>query len=131
MVVANAENAADGSGLRATDYRRLIQHGVDVVTLGDHIYRKQEIIEVLLSQSNIVRPANMPEQAPGRQWALVEVGQQSLAVISLIDHLPSMTWFTALRFEGLLAQTRVYYQWSRLEQLDRSRRRTSNGQRSG
>lgn len=87
VLVTNAENAADGSGLRSTDYRRLIQHGVDVVTLGDHIYRKQEIIEVLLAQSNIVRPANMPSQAPGRQWAIVEVGEYKLAVISLIGRV--------------------------------------------
>ena len=87
VLVTNAENAADGSGLRSTDYRRLIQHGVDVVTLGDHIYRKQEIIEVLLAQSNIVRPANMPGQAPGRQWATVTIGEHTLAVISLIGRV--------------------------------------------
>ncbi len=87
VLVTNAENAADGSGLRATDYRRLIQHGVDVVTLGDHIYRKQEIIEVLNAQSNIVRPANMPSEAPGKCWATVTVGQQSFAVISLIGRV--------------------------------------------
>lgn len=87
VLVTNAENAADGSGLRATDYRRLISHGVDVITLGDHIYRKQEIIEVLLAQSNIVRPANMPGEAPGRQWATVTVGEHTLAVISLIGRV--------------------------------------------
>ena len=87
VVVTNAENAADGSGLRATDYRRLIQHGVDVVTLGDHIYRKQEIIEVLLAQSNIVRPANMPGQAPGRQWATLTCGEHTWVIISLIGRV--------------------------------------------
>ncbi len=87
VLVTNAENAADGSGLRSTDYRRLIQNGVDVVTLGDHIYRKQEIIEVLLAQQNIVRPANMPAQSPGRQWSIVDVGEHKLAVISLIGRV--------------------------------------------
>lgn len=87
VLVTNAENAADGSGLRTTDYRRLINHGVDVVTLGDHIYRKQEIIDVLLNESNIVRPANMPGQAPGRQWAMVTVGEHRLAVVSLIGRV--------------------------------------------
>jgi 2',3'-cyclic-nucleotide 2'-phosphodiesterase len=86
-VVTNAENAADGSGLRATDYRRLIQHGVSCITLGDHIYRKQEIIEVLCKERNIVRPANMSPQAPGLQWASVEVGGQVLVVISLIGRV--------------------------------------------
>lgn len=86
-IIANAENAADGSGLRATDYRRLIQHGVDVITLGDHIYRKQEIIEVLNKEQNIVRPANLPSSAPGRRWTTCVVGEQTIAVISLLGRV--------------------------------------------
>ena len=66
VIVANAENAADGSGLRCTDYRRLIQSGVHVITLGDHLYRKREIMEPLNNEQNIIRPANLPERAPGR-----------------------------------------------------------------
>ncbi len=87
VLVANAENAADGSGLRATDYRRLVQHGVDVITLGDHIYRKQEIIEVLQKERNIVRPANMPAEAPGLQWTSCQFEGQSIAVISLLGRV--------------------------------------------
>ncbi len=64
-IVVNAENAADGSGLRCKDYRRLIDSGVDGITLGDHAYKKREIIEILESSSNIIRPANLPKQAPG------------------------------------------------------------------
>lgn len=86
-IVANAENAADGSGLRATDYRRLIRHGVDVITLGDHIYRKQEIIEVLQKEKNIVRPANLPASAPGLRWTTCSVGEHTLAVISLLGRV--------------------------------------------
>lgn len=86
-IIANAENAADGSGLRATDYRRLIRHGIDVITLGDHIYRKQEIIEVLLAERNIVRPANLPEKAPGLRWTSVQVGDKSVAVLSLLGRV--------------------------------------------
>ena len=66
VVIANAENAADGSGLRCVDYRRLIEHGVNVVTLGDHLYRKREIMDPLTNENNIIRPANLPQQAPGR-----------------------------------------------------------------
>jgi 2',3'-cyclic-nucleotide 2'-phosphodiesterase len=66
VVIVNAENAADGSGLRCVDYRRLIERGVDIVTLGDHLYRKREIMEPLTNETNIIRPANLPERAPGR-----------------------------------------------------------------
>ena len=64
-LIVNAENAADGSGLRCKDFRRLIEAGYDFVTLGDHIYRKREIIEELNKSDRIVRPCNMPSEAPG------------------------------------------------------------------
>ncbi len=72
VAVINAENAADGTGLRVSEYRRLIEAGYDAVTLGDHIYRKREIIEVLQAESNIVKPANFPPTAPGKTWCCVQ-----------------------------------------------------------
>lgn len=87
VIIANAENAADGSGIRAADYRRLIRYGIDVITLGDHIYRKQEIIEVLNSQTNIVRPANFPALAPGLRSTTIAIGNFKLGVLSLIGRV--------------------------------------------
>ncbi|RMF43705.1 MAG: YmdB family metallophosphoesterase [Planctomycetota bacterium] len=66
VIIANAENAADGSGLRCDQYRKLIDAGIDGITLGDHVYRRREIIDVLERESNIIRPANLPAEAPGR-----------------------------------------------------------------
>jgi calcineurin-like phosphoesterase len=40
LVVANAENAASGSGLTPNLYRRIRETGVDLITLGDHVYKK-------------------------------------------------------------------------------------------
>lgn len=71
LVVANAENAAGGSGLTPTIYNELIAAGIDAITLGDHVYRRKEIYPILLSEDNIVRPANLPEEAVGRQWTVV------------------------------------------------------------
>ncbi len=88
LVIVNAENAADGAGLRQREYRRLIEAGVDAVTLGDHIYKKREIIEVLNSESNIVRPANYPANAPGKRWCVVETaGRTKVAVISVLGRV--------------------------------------------
>lgn len=87
-VVVNAENAADGTGLRVREYQRLMQAGVDAVTLGDHIYRKREIIEALTTQPNIVKPANFPAAAPGKTWCVVPTrGGHSLAVISALGRV--------------------------------------------
>jgi metallophosphoesterase (TIGR00282 family) len=71
LVIANSENAADGSGITPAIYRKLIEAGVDCVTLGDHIYRRVEIYPVLESESNVVKPANYPAAAPGRTWTVV------------------------------------------------------------
>jgi 2',3'-cyclic-nucleotide 2'-phosphodiesterase len=71
LVIVNAENAADGTGLRIKEYKRLVDAGVDAITLGDHIYRKREIMETLNSASNIVKPANFPPSSPGKSWCVV------------------------------------------------------------
>jgi 2',3'-cyclic-nucleotide 2'-phosphodiesterase len=88
LVVANAENAAGGSGLTPANYRELISAGVDCITLGDHIYRRREIISVLEHESNIVKPANFPATSPGRDFALVRArnGVQ-VAVVSLLGRV--------------------------------------------
>ena len=46
-VIANAENAAGGSGLTPQIYEKLLKYGVNLITLGDHAYRKREIVETL------------------------------------------------------------------------------------
>jgi len=71
LVIANAENAAGGSGLTPAIYGELIEVGVDAITLGDHVYRRKEIYSVLRNKENIVRPANLPAEAVGRQWTVV------------------------------------------------------------
>ena len=68
-VIANAENAAGGSGLTARLYRRLREAGVDLFTLGDHIYKKGEIIDTLNREERLCKPANYPPEAPGREVA--------------------------------------------------------------
>jgi 2',3'-cyclic-nucleotide 2'-phosphodiesterase len=88
LVIANAENAADGSGLSPSIYRKLIAAGVDCITLGDHIYRRSEIASVLQSESNIVKPANYPAKAPGRTWTVVRASYGTqVAVISLMGRV--------------------------------------------
>jgi metallophosphoesterase (TIGR00282 family) len=67
LVVANAENAAGGSGLTPRLYRRLRDAGVDLMTLGDHVYKKAEIIDTMQNDDRLCKPANFPLDAPGRE----------------------------------------------------------------
>jgi metallophosphoesterase (TIGR00282 family) len=88
LVIANAENAAGGSGLTPDIYRDLIKSGVDAITLGDHVYRRKEIYSVLKKEGNIVRPANLPEEAVGATFAVVESRDGSrVALFCLLGQL--------------------------------------------
>jgi len=87
-VIANAENAAGGSGLTPQIYDKLLRYGVNLVTLGDHTYRKRDIIKTLETAENIVRPANFSEHAAGRGFAVYKTGKGStVAVVALIGRL--------------------------------------------
>src|SRR3954447_4403592 len=72
LVVCNAENAAGGSGLTVKCHEELVDAGVDVFTMGDHVYRKDEIFGIFERNDRIVRPANFPPDAPGEEVALAE-----------------------------------------------------------
>lgn len=88
FVIANGENAAGGSGITPANYRELIAAGVDCITLGDHIYRRREIVDILETEPNIVKPANFPASSPGRELAVVRArnGVQ-VAVLSLLGRV--------------------------------------------
>src|SRR3954465_9498358 len=66
LVIANAENIAGGSGITQNLFNKLRAYGVDVITLGDHIYKKLDIVPVLQTSERIVRPANLSMHAAGR-----------------------------------------------------------------
>jgi len=66
FVVANAENAAGGSGITAKIAQELFASSVDVLTSGDHIWKKKEIFGIIDSERRILRPNNFPAVAPGK-----------------------------------------------------------------
>jgi metallophosphoesterase (TIGR00282 family) len=87
-VIANAENAAGGSGLTPQIYDKLLRYGVNLITLGDHTYRKRNIIEILETADNIARPANFSEHAAGKGYAIYKTSKgPTVAVVALIGQL--------------------------------------------
>jgi metallophosphoesterase (TIGR00282 family) len=71
FVIANAENIAGGSGLTPVIYHELMTNGVDCITMGDHVYRRREVFQVFETETRIVKPANYPDNAPGRNVAVL------------------------------------------------------------
>ncbi len=84
-VIANAENASSGSGLTPGMFSKLRHYGIDACTMGDHIYKRREILPLLDSSDRIVRPANLPTEAVGRELAIFTTrGGVRVALISLL-----------------------------------------------
>jgi metallophosphoesterase (TIGR00282 family) len=87
-VIANAENAAGGSGLTPQIYDKLLRYGVHLITLGDHAFRKRDIIETLDRADNIVRPANLSEHAAGKGVATYRTSKgPTVGILTLIGRL--------------------------------------------
>ena len=68
LVVANGENSAGGFGVTYDTAQDLLGAGVDVITTGNHVWRKKEIIPYLQEDLPIVRPSNFPPGVPGRGY---------------------------------------------------------------
>jgi 2',3'-cyclic-nucleotide 2'-phosphodiesterase len=83
FVVVNGENAADGFGITIDIAGRLFSSGADVITSGNHIWQKREILPFLESEARILRPANYPSGVPGHGSCVVDVKGTAVAVLNL------------------------------------------------
>ena len=100
LVIANAENIAGGSGITTNLFHKIRAYGVDVVTLGDHVYKKADIVPTLEASERIVRPANLSSEAAGRTFTVVNTNSGvAVAVFCLLGriymNLPSDDPFAA------------------------------------
>lgn len=92
VILANAENAADGSGLTPTLYNKLKDAGIDGMTLGDHAFRKNQIFATLDTATDLIRPVNLPSKARGKGVMHLQVKDDqgnacTIRVITLIGQL--------------------------------------------
>jgi metallophosphoesterase (TIGR00282 family) len=86
--VVNAENAADGAGLTPKLADRLLAAGADVLTLGNHTWRRREIEGYLATAERVIRPANLSRGAPGRALAVAPaVDGTPVAVVNVLGRL--------------------------------------------
>ena len=83
LVVANAENAAGGMGVDIKSAHELLSAGAQVLTSGNHIWKKKEIYSYLDEHDHLIRPANFPVGAPGKGWCRWQRNGFSALVINL------------------------------------------------
>jgi hypothetical protein len=88
FVIANGENLAGGSGITESTVGDLFSSGVDVVTSGDHIFRKKEGEELLERNHRILKPANYPAGTPGIGATVAKSrGGDLVGVVNLIGRV--------------------------------------------
>ena len=72
FVIANAENAAGGTGVTPRIVKDLFQSGCNVLTTGDHIWRRREVFDIINSEERLLRPFNFPDACPGRGFGVYQ-----------------------------------------------------------
>jgi 2',3'-cyclic-nucleotide 2'-phosphodiesterase len=88
LCILNGENLADGVGITPKLADKMLAAGVDAITLGNHVWRRGEIVPYLKESERVIRPANLSRRAPGRGLAFVKAGEGTeVAVANLLGAL--------------------------------------------
>lgn len=83
FVIANAENAAGGNGLTKQVTYELFEYGINFITLGNHVWDKKEILEIIDDEEKMIRPANYPPGTPGRGYKLVQKNNIPIGILNI------------------------------------------------
>ncbi|MBI07839.1 MAG: TIGR00282 family metallophosphoesterase [Opitutae bacterium] len=84
VVIANGENAAGGNGITPDKAAEIYAAGVDVITMGDHLWDQKEVVDLLHEEPRFVRPVNFPPGTPGQGHMVLErEGLPSLGVLNV------------------------------------------------
>ena len=84
FTVANGENAAQGNGLDRRTAEQLFGGGIDVLTSGNHIWQKREMVDYIDEQPHILRPANYPKGTPGQGAVLFQTFGMRILVMNVL-----------------------------------------------
>ena len=84
LVIANGEGATSGYGLGFQNALTLQHMGIDVMTMGEKSFFKLDMVEGIGKRSGILRPANYPEDVPGRGVRYITVGETKVCIINTL-----------------------------------------------
>ncbi|HEY4601629.1 MAG TPA: TIGR00282 family metallophosphoesterase [Cerasibacillus sp.] len=83
LTIVNGENAASGKGITEKIYKQLLEWGAQVITMGNHTWDKKEVFDFIDDAKYMIRPANFPENNPGKGIVYVNINRTEVAVINL------------------------------------------------
>ncbi|TYB32051.1 MAG: TIGR00282 family metallophosphoesterase [Candidatus Mcinerneyibacterium aminivorans] len=81
---ANVENLAGGAGVTRTTLKKMMDAGIDCFTSGNHIWRRKDIYNLFENNYPVLRPANYPEDVPGREYLTFKKNGMKIAVFNLL-----------------------------------------------
>ncbi|MBQ7820995.1 MAG: YmdB family metallophosphoesterase [Clostridia bacterium] len=87
LTVVNGENSADGNGMLPQSAEAIYDAGADVITGGNHSFRRREVYGFLDDSGYCVRPANMPSTAPGFGYTVIDAGGRRVLVMNLLGNV--------------------------------------------
>ena len=83
LTIANCENASGGNGLTEKNAKEFFEWGIDIITMGNHVWDKREILNYIDNYPHLVRPANYPDPCPGKGYTIYEKNGIFVGVINL------------------------------------------------
>jgi len=83
LTIVNGENSAGGNGITQNSLDELYQAGADVITSGNHIWDKKDVLQFIDREPFLIRPANYPEGAPGKGYCIYPLRAKNIGVINL------------------------------------------------
>ena len=84
FIVANGENIAHGNGITQNYYKFLLEHHVNVVTLGNHSFANHDIFNFIDDAKYLVRPLNYPANVPGKGYVTVKYNDKTITVFQVM-----------------------------------------------
>jgi len=84
IVVVNGENVAHGKSLTEATFNEILSGGADIVTTGNHVWDRKDVNEILEREPFLIRPANFPENSPGKGYCIYPYRAKNIGVINLI-----------------------------------------------
>lgn len=84
MVIANGENSAEPNGIDKASAHTLFDSGVDVITTGNHVFRKASVFSYLDDEENILRPLNFPSECPGHGDTIIKINGYKILVLNVM-----------------------------------------------
>ena len=87
FIVANGENSAGGIGITYSVAHELYTFGVDVITTGNHIWSKRDVLSFINDDNRIVRPANYNPELPGKGSTVCHLSNKSIGVVNILGRV--------------------------------------------